>query len=366
MVPKPNERWRWHVRAALASAITNATRLQRPAARAREQRRPLILGYHRVVDDFAAASMTDMRSMLISRAMFERHIDHVGRSFRFVTLDEIGEHLATGRPFLEPVAAITFDDGYQDVYENAFPVLKRKGIPAAMFVVTDLVGREAWQTHDRLYTLVEKAYAQWPDPRYRLAGLLSELQLPGAEILASRSAAATAVTTVTALLPVLSQADVTRLIESLEATVGYGTTRIPLSLTWSMIHEMRGSVFTIGSHTMTHVTLPMESAAVVARELEGSKRELESQLAEPVKHFAYPGGQFTPEVVAALSRAGYQFAYTACPHQEPRYPLLTIERLLLWEGSSIDAHGEFSSAVLNCQVHDLWPPARRCERLHHA
>ena len=68
--------------------------------------------------------------------------------------------------------------------------------------------------------------------------------------------------------------------------------------------------------------------------------------------------------VEALSRAGYQFAYTACPHREPKYPQLTIERLLLWEGSSIDADGEFSSAVFNCQVHDLWPPARRCERLH--
>ena len=35
------------------------------------------------------------------------------------------------------MAAVTFDDGYRDIYENAYPMLKRKGIPAAIFVVTD-------------------------------------------------------------------------------------------------------------------------------------------------------------------------------------------------------------------------------------
>jgi hypothetical protein len=36
-----------------------------------------------------------MPSMLTSAAMFERHLDLVGRHFRFASLDEIGEHLAT-------------------------------------------------------------------------------------------------------------------------------------------------------------------------------------------------------------------------------------------------------------------------------
>ena len=68
---------------------------------------------------------------------------------------------------------------------------------------------------------------------------------------------------------------------------------------------------------------------------------------------------------SALHEAGYRFAYTACPHGDAKHPALTLERLLLWEGSSVDADGEFSSAVFNCQIHDLWPPARRCERTHH-
>lgn len=348
----------------MASAISGAHNLCVSAARAREQRRPLIVGYHRVVEDFGAVARTENPSMLISRAMFERHVDWIGRHFRIATLDEIAQHVANDAPFAEPVAAITFDDGYRDVYEHAYPILRQKGFPAAIFVVTDLVGTGAWQIHDKLYHLVAKAFASWDNPRRQLTGLLTDLGLPARDILGPRTSTRSSLLTVSALLPALPQADVARVMDYLESSVGNGTREIPQTLNWAMIEDMQRGGITIGSHTKSHVSLPTESAATVAEELQGSKRELERHLSEPVAHFAYPGGQFTPAVVDALARAGYQYAYTACPHSDPRHPALTIERLLLWEGSSIDAEGCFSSAVLDCQVNNLWPPARRCERAH--
>ena len=324
----------------------------------------MILGYHRVVEDFASASKTEMPSMLISRAMFERHLEWVGRSFQFVSLDEIAEHVSSGRPFTRPVAAITFDDGYRDVYENAFPLLQRKGVPAAMFVVTDLINRPLWQTHDRLYYLFDKAFNTWDDPKRRLFDIMTELHIPTANIF-RRGSLSSSMSAVSALLPVLPQADVRRLMNCLETRVGVEVSDVPLSLTWPMIHEMRRNGITIGSHTRSHVCLPMEKPEDVKEELEGSKRVLEAELGAPIEHFAYPDGQFTPAVVSALHEAGYRCAYTACTHGDVKHPELTLERLLLWEGSSIDADGEFSPAVFNCQIHDLWPPARRCERTHH-
>jgi peptidoglycan/xylan/chitin deacetylase (PgdA/CDA1 family) len=338
--------------------------LPRHARGAGERYRPLVLGYHRVVDDFTVASRSEMPSMLIGRAMFERHIDWLGRAFRFVTLDEIGACLESGGLFSEPVAAITFDDGYRDVYENALPVLRRKGIPAAIFVVTDLVDKPFKHVHDRLYHLIDKAFGTWQDPLKRLFGMLSDIRIEPGNVFRSRGDAATSMRAVTHLLPALRQSEAATLVAYLEAVVGNGAVETPAVMTWAMIHEMREAGFTIGSHTKKHVSLPVEAPDVIADELAGSKRELEAHLDAPVHHFAYPCGEFTPEVVDAIDRAGYRFGYTTCPHRDARHPLLTIERLLLWENSSTDADGEFSSAVLNCQVHDLWPPARRCERLH--
>lgn len=363
MQRKGAARWRWAVKTALASTISRVHDRGLGAVLGRRPARPLVLGYHRVVDDFAAAARTEMPNMLTSAKMFEHHLDYIGRHFRFVSVDEIGKQIASGDPFPRPVAAVTFDDGYRDVYEHAYPILKRKGIPAAVFVVTDVVSRPSWQVHDRLYQLVAKGFATWDDPARELAGILTDLGLPARELLPA-DGTRSPLHVVSALLPCLPVAEVRRLIEGIEVSVGKGFYTMPLSMTWPMLAEMQRGGITVGSHTRSHVSLPMESDGVIADELQGSKWLLEQHLGEPVLHFAYPGGQFTPGVVEAVARAGYRFAYTACTHGVPQHAALTIERLLLWEGSSADADGRFSPAILNCQAHDLWPPSRRCERMH--
>lgn len=365
MLRRRNTRWRTRVKSALATTISRTHQLGLAEALARGPARPLILGYHRIVDDFEGEARNEMPSMLTSTEMFERHLDVVGQHFRFATLDEIGERLASGRPFTERVAAVTFDDGYRDNYEHAFPILKRKGIPAAVFVVTGLVDQPYWQIHDKLFHLVSKAYSAWDDPRRELTGLLNGLGLPAGHLLRSRTATSAPVATVSALLPDLSVANIRRVMSALEASVGNGFHNVPLSLTWAQIEEMHRAGITIGSHTEHHISLPAESVETVIAELEGSKRAIESHTGARVEHFAYPGGQFTPRDVELLERTGYRFGYTACPHQDSRHPTLTIERLLLWEGSSVNGDGEFSPAILRCQVHDLWPPARTCDRVHH-
>jgi hypothetical protein len=47
-----------------------------------------------------------------------------------------------------------------------------------MFVVTDLVGRPAWQIHDKLYHLVAKAFRCWDDPRSKMFGCSATLACP--------------------------------------------------------------------------------------------------------------------------------------------------------------------------------------------
>jgi peptidoglycan/xylan/chitin deacetylase (PgdA/CDA1 family) len=355
----PPPHWRRVLKNALAGAIWRAQScLAAPWPWA------LVVGYHRVVENFAAVARTDMPTLLTSSRVFEQHLDTIGRHFRFVTIDDIGRHIERGEPFERAVAAVTFDDGYRDVYEHAFPILKRKGIPGAAFVVTAHIGDPRGHTHDRLYELMAKAYATWEDPRRGLARVLNELGLSAAAVRPERTHAASPFAAVPALLSSLSQAEVGQLIDGLRSRVGLGSADAPRPLTWAMVDEMQRNDVTIGSHTKTHPWLTRESDACAADELAASKEALEARLGRPIDHFAYPGGQFTPSVIDAVARAGYRFAYTACPHADPARPSLTIERLMLWEHSSMDAKGAFSASILNCQAHGLWPPARWCERVH--
>jgi peptidoglycan/xylan/chitin deacetylase (PgdA/CDA1 family) len=356
-------RIRRRIKGALASGIATAREQGLTQRFARETHQPLILGYHRVVEDYERVARTTIPSMLISVAMLERHLDRIGRDFEFVGLDEIGRHLDEGKPFTRPVAAVTFDDGYSDFYEHAAPLLRRKGIPAAVFVVTDLVGESAWMVHDKLYHLVTKAFATWPHPERRLFDLLDDLDVPVAGV-RHAGGMRSPMDAVSALLPGLPLSDIRNVMAGIEASVGNGFVDKPRILSWPMVSELHRAGFTIGSHTRRHVSLPVEPPESAMAELVESKRVLEDRLGEPVLHFAYPGGQFTPAAVDAVAAAGYRFAYTACHHGDSRHAPLTQQRLILWEHSSVDAGGRFLPSLLDCQTHDLWPPSRTCHRVH--
>jgi peptidoglycan/xylan/chitin deacetylase (PgdA/CDA1 family) len=62
--------------------------------------------------------------------------------FNIVSLDRLAEYCEAGT-IPKKTLAITFDDGYQDNYTNAFPILQRHGIPATIFITTgDLRGKK--------------------------------------------------------------------------------------------------------------------------------------------------------------------------------------------------------------------------------
>jgi len=329
------------------------------------RRRPLVIGYHRVVEDGASTELA-LPGMVISRRMLERHLDWIGRRYRFVSLDELGELLLSGDASGQPVAAVTFDDGYSDVYHNALPVLRRKGIPAAVFVVSDLVGTHCLPLYDRLFLLLGHAFERDGNgPRVSLPSLLLRLGLPFNDPASRRALAHGPFQALGVLLDRLPQLEIQALIAALAAETG-SMPRSPelRPLTWEMLLELHGAGVTIGSHTRSHALLTNERADRVAEEAAGSREALEGRLPGRVVHFAYPDGRWNARAVAAVAAAGYRFAYTVCSHQDSVAPLLTIPRRMLWEESCLDSLGHFSESVMSCQVNGVFDMVAPCERDH--
>jgi peptidoglycan/xylan/chitin deacetylase (PgdA/CDA1 family) len=343
---------------ALALRATRGDRLMGIVSGAR--RLPLVVGYHRVVDDYTLNDRPAIVPMLVSRRMFERHLDWIGRRFRFISLDEVGTRLQSGEPLAAPVAAVTFDDGYRDVYDHAFPVLARKGIPAAVFVVTDWVGRANALPHDRLYLLLTRA---WPTAREVLVRL--GVVPAGTE---TTRALGDPFRVLRLLLTTLPQSAIARVIAALEEETALddGALEGLRPLSWEMLAEMRRAGITVGSHTSTHAVLTRETGQRVVEEIAGSRRALEGRLGARIDHFAYPDGAFDIAAVEAVAAAGYRFAYTTCRHRDRRHPLLTIPRRLFWENSCLDAAGAFSPSVAGCLTSGVFDLAAGCRARHGA
>ena len=110
----------------------------------------VILGYHRVADD-----PEDPHHLVVSPSHFREHLEVLRRHFDLVSLPEmarrydltpgngsepVGDRPTAGRPL-----ALTFDDAYVDVLENALPQVEKHGIPVTVFVVTEALGDERFR-----------------------------------------------------------------------------------------------------------------------------------------------------------------------------------------------------------------------------
>lgn len=95
-----------------------------------------IVAYHSVANphDHVVSHLS------LNLATFERQLRYL-RDHRFVTvtLYDVYEFLKSGRPLPPRAVALTFDDGYLDNWVHAFPLLKKYGAKATIFVVTEFV-----------------------------------------------------------------------------------------------------------------------------------------------------------------------------------------------------------------------------------
>lgn len=331
----------------------------------RRGRDPLIVCYHRVVEDLRAHPLS-APAMMVSARTLEEQLDWLGRHYRLVPLDELvrqaGEPARNGKP----AAAVTFDDGYADVYERAVPLLRRKGVPAAVFVVTDLLGTGRLQVHDRLYALLELCRS-----RLGTSGLVAVLRRVGAgERVCRRLVEGRGILADVSeeLLVSWPRSEVERLIAGLERVedveIPPELARALRPMSWDMVLELHRAGVTVGSHTRSHRILPNETEADVREEVAGSKRVLEQRLGTRVDHLSYPAGQFSPSCVEAVRDAGYRYAYTTCFHRSRSHPRLTTPRRTFWEGSGAGWAARFSPAVAACQVAGVFDTLRPCPTDH--
>ncbi|MGM9540213.1 polysaccharide deacetylase family protein [Anaerovibrio sp.] len=94
-----------------------------------------VLSYHQVND-------TDNTPLAVPTAEFERQIAYLhDAGYHAITPDQLTGYLNNGSPLPSKPVLITFDDGYRDNYENAFPILKKYHMTATIFLVSDFMDR---------------------------------------------------------------------------------------------------------------------------------------------------------------------------------------------------------------------------------
>jgi peptidoglycan/xylan/chitin deacetylase (PgdA/CDA1 family) len=200
-------------------------------------------------------------------------------------------------------SAVTFDDGYRDNFDVAYPILKAAGVPAMFFVPTEAIstGRLSWWDHIAYlvkasakgeFSFRDRTYRAGPRERATCAELLRLWRSSGGrgtETFVAELAAATG-----AALPTAEQ-------ERGEL------------MTWDHIRAAAAGGIGIGSHTVRHRILSHIPLEDQRRELADSKAALERELGRPIVSLAYPVGQyehFNVETKRLAEECGYRMAFS--------------------------------------------------------
>lgn len=254
-------------------------RNKKPAAAA-------ILTFHRLVDDHDDCLLKSPTVQTHVR-IFEQVIATLTRYYSIVSLDAIVAHLESGEPFSRDSIAIVFDDGYEDNYRLALPVLIRYGVPATVFLATGFIDRKDLMWTDR----VEKALLRTHNQEVDLSFVGLEFQsrrLP----LKTRAQRALANIMISTIFKELNARDLESALTRLEDVLGTDASNYPLRMmTWGEVRALTDSGIDIGSHGVSHTILTKLGFQEACGEIRVSKAIIEDKIQRPVRHFAYPNGR---------------------------------------------------------------------------
>jgi len=264
-----------------------------------------VLAYHRVLnipDD--QEFLFDHELVSASVDDFRWQMEHVRRHYTPISFKTLLDHLDDRRALPRQPILITFDDGFDDNYYHAFPILKSLGIPATIFISTSYIGQPRTFWFDWLCYLCNKAAIAGKSVSlagnvYSLSNDWGKRQKEIADIFAFVKRLPDNV-----LRPGLTMLEKELGIEYPES--GF-TQSHPLS--WEQVREMAAHGIEFGSHTVTHPILANIDNAQLREELTVSRIKIEQEINCPVDILAYPVGYdfaFNNNVIETAREAGYR------------------------------------------------------------
>lgn len=293
-----------------------------------------ILCYHRV-----GTEGVPYHSRLKPRA-FEAQMRYLKRHYRLVSLAQLLRELESETQ-VQPTLAITFDDGYADLYTHVFSVLSQYEIPATVYLIGESVQFGVAPWYDRIFSAV-----------HALQGATLEVPLDGCGRFDIKSARerSSAAWEIVCYLRTLKDRDRRAWCREFERSAPVREEELQgRMLGWRQVREMSKAGVSFGAHTWTHPALSRLSPDLLSEELSETKALIEEQLQIAVLDFAYPFGKPAdrcPLAEKALYRCGYRSAVTTTEGiNSSRTNFFRLRRMQIGEDPSISVFA-FSVARL--------------------
>jgi peptidoglycan/xylan/chitin deacetylase (PgdA/CDA1 family) len=242
----------------------------------------------------------------LDRDETRRHVDTLGRWFDFIHLNELPARLnrrRNGKPF----CLLTFDDGKRSNRTIVAPELERLGVPAVFFVVTSYLSGQTPLWFDRYWALRAKLGAE-------------PFGLP---------------------MQLIKQIPYDLLVDRLERACAQSGVEGDLNnddvrpMTWDEARNLHGRGFSIGAHGDTHAIMTRVARPAALQNIAKSIARVGEEMGAPCTSFAFPNGNYTPELAQHAIRCGAKIVMTTEPMWvDKTFPLWRLPRVQLFRTDS--------------------------------
>ncbi|HEY4732685.1 MAG TPA: polysaccharide deacetylase family protein [Gammaproteobacteria bacterium] len=263
---------------------------------------PRVLMYHR----FSANGVGDGLPV----KAFEAQMKLVANNFNPITLDHLCECRKKSANLPDNPVIITVDDGYQDFYDLAYPILKRYSIPATIYITVNFIEQKIWLWPDKV-TYVLK---QINEPVLHTA-FIDKIDTCDTVNKDSREVAWNYI-----IGKCISMAPDARdsYIHELASAAGVSMPEFPpedyAGMTWLQVRELSDNGIDIGAHTCNHPILSKIPDDQLIDEIDGCKRRIEANIGRNVNNFCYPNGRrddYNSSIKEMIIASGYETAATS-------------------------------------------------------
>jgi peptidoglycan/xylan/chitin deacetylase (PgdA/CDA1 family) len=270
----------------------------------------LVLNYHRIGN--ADECEYDSETYSATCQELDEQIGFLKRHWRLASLDEAIEMAEGGGKSKGTAVLLTFDDGYLDNYESAFPILASHGVRAVFFLPTSYIGTNYISWWDTIAFIIKRGRKEF------------ELAAPWSRRFDSgRQGERRVIRAVLDLYKSPLTQDGEGFLAMLEEACGAARPKAGQRsfMNWEEAAAMGRGGMAIGSHTRRHEILSKLTAEEQFDELGSSKREIEDRLGSPATAIAYPVGlaeSFSAATLAAAEQAGYRAGFSFYGGFNPR------------------------------------------------
>jgi len=277
----------------------------------------------------------------LSESQFISQIKYLKKNFEIITLAE-AINLIKKKKFKGSKVVITFDDGFQNNYDIAFPILQSYNVPATIFLTTKYIDSDDTIWYCRLNTALEKTrctFVKWQDVYFSLKSPKEKAKTSAdiQQILKKFP------------FPIL-QKELDSIILQLKvnpnAVININSPFRMLDL-GSITRMLNSGLITFGAHTESHVILSILTHDEQEKEIGISIKKVEKFTNSKCSFFAYPNGQkgdYNNNTIKILKEMNIQAALTTISH-----PNLDAIQLLQLGRYGID--GNLSIHQFKARIH---------------